>query len=232
MRYLINNLLYLIKIIPNYGYVRFALSIIFEFYYIFRLKNFDIFNFSKKNQYLFKSKQKYSTNNIPTPFYILFNVKNFFFKKKINNFFMIDLGCGSGRVLKYFNLYFKCRYLGLDFNKKLINKNIKENNLKNIKYIYFNLRAFKKLKYLIKSENKNNKKIVFFISDSFDAFLIKKILIYMKKNNFSLKLIMINQINLKIFSKYKKIYYKEFNNKFLRKKTKKKDIKNLTILNI
>ena len=230
MRYLINNLLYLIKIIPNYGYIRFVLSIIFEFYYIFRLKNFDIFNFSKKKQYLFKSNQKYSTNNIPTPFYILFNIKKFFFKKKINNFFMIDLGCGSGRVLKYFNLYFNCRYLGLDFNKKLINKNIKENSLKNIKYVYFNLRTFKKLKYLIKTENKNNKKIVFFISDSFDAFLIKKILIYMKKNNFSLKLIMINQINLKIFSKYKKIYYKEFNNKFLRKKTKKKDIKNLTIL--
>lgn len=143
---------------------------------------------------------------------------------------MIDLGCGSGRVLKYFNLYFNCRYLGLDFNKKLINKNIKENSLKNIKYVYFNLRTFKKLKYLIKTENKNNKKIVFFISDSFDAFLIKKILIYMKKNNFSLKLIMINQINLEIFSKYKKIYYKEFNNKFLRKKIKKKDIKNLTIL--
>lgn len=230
MRYLINNLLYLIKIIPNYGYIRFVLSIIFEFYYIFRLKNFDIFNFSKKKQYLFKSNQKYSTNNIPTPFYILFNIKKFFFKKKINNFFMIDLGCGSGRVLKYFNLYFNCRYLGLDFNKKLINKNIKENSLKNIKYVYFNLRTFKKLKYLIKTENKNNKKIVFFISDSFDAFLIKKILIYMKKNNFSLKLIMINQINLKIFSKYKKIYYKEFNNKFLRKKIKKKDIKNLTIL--
>lgn len=230
MRYLINNLLYLIKIIPNYGYIRFVLSIIFEFYYIFRLKNFDIFNFSKKKQYLFKSNQKYSTNNIPTPFYILFNIKNFFFKKKINNFFMIDLGCGSGRVLKYFNLYFNCRYLGLDFNKKLINKNIKENSLKNIKYVYFNLRTFKKLKYLIKTENKNNKKIVFFISDSFDAFLIKKILIYMKKNNFSLKLIMINQINLEIFSKYKKIYYKEFNNKFLRKKIKKKDIKNLTIL--
>lgn len=225
MRYLINNLLYLIKIIPNYGYIRYVLSIIFEFYYIFRLKNFDIFNFSKKKQYLFKSNQKYSTNNIPTPFYILFNIKNFFFKKKINNFFMIDLGCGSGRVLKYFNLYFNCRYLGLDFNKKLINKNIKENSLKNIKYVYFNLRTFKKLKYLIKTENKNNKKIVFFISDSFDAFLIKKILIYMKKNNFSLKLIMINQINLKIFSKYKKIYYKEFNNKFLRKKTKKRILK-------
>ena len=61
--------------------------------------------------------------------------------ENLNDFNIIDLGCGSGRLVKYFDKKFNIKFVGIDFNEKVIKKNLIRFNKKNYKnkfrYFYF-----------------------------------------------------------------------------------------------
>ena len=77
----------------------------FEFLYFFRGY--------KGNKFAF-SNNKWMTDNIPCPYYFLFKIKNTL--KKENFFNFLDLGCGSGRVINYFNKNFSNKnFIGIEY---------------------------------------------------------------------------------------------------------------------
>ena len=76
---------------------------------------------------------KKMSDNIPCPYYFLFKIKKILKKNEFNRF--LDLGCGSGRTINFFNKNFKNKeFIGIEFffdqynfSKKLFEskKNIK-----------------------------------------------------------------------------------------------------------
>jgi len=93
--------------------------IFFEFIYIFRGYKGNNFDFSRNLT---------MSDNIPCPYYFLLKVKKILKNNKFNTF--IDLGCGSGRVLNFFNKKFNNKnFIGVEYfydqysqSKKLFNK--------------------------------------------------------------------------------------------------------------
>ena len=57
--------------------------------------------------------------------------------QNFNDFNLIDLGCGSGRLIKYFDYNFNIKFLGIDFSKKIIEENKVKFNKDN--YRFYNL---------------------------------------------------------------------------------------------
>ena len=94
--------------------------IFFEFIYIFRGYKGNNFDFSRNLT---------MSDNIPCPYYFLLKIKKILKNNKFNTF--IDLGCGSGRVLNFFNKKFNNKnFIGVEYfydqysqSKKLFNKN-------------------------------------------------------------------------------------------------------------
>ena len=101
MLFLIKNFF---RIFRNYKLSSFLL-IFFEIFYFFRgFKGFK-FNFSIND---------HMTDNIPCPYYFLFKIKN----DLSNNSFekLIDLGCGSGRIIDFFNNnFYNKKFVGIEF---------------------------------------------------------------------------------------------------------------------
>ena len=189
-----------------YGFKVFFKSFLYEIYYSIKSNDFSFFNYEddiKIDIDEFESKKKYSVPNIPTPFYFLKIIKDYLVENRINNFNFIDLGCGKGRRLRFFDKEFKANWIGLDYNKKFIILN--KNNFKKKNY-YFNvldLNSSKKVNSLIfKKKELDLKKNIIFISNSISPESILKILpIFKKKLNFFL-FIMINQRDINLFRKY------------------------------
>ena len=78
----------------------------------FRLRNY------KGNKIDFTSNNEF-TDNIPCPYYFLVKIKNFIINKNIKSF--LDLGCGNGRVIYFFNKNFNIKYYGIEFFEKSYN---------------------------------------------------------------------------------------------------------------
>ena len=88
----------------------------------------------KGNQFDFSKNMK-MTANIPCPYYFLVKIKQRLKENNFNTF--VDFGCGSGRVIYFFNKSFKNKkFIGIDYFEDHCNtcKKIFENN-KNIKII-------------------------------------------------------------------------------------------------
>jgi hypothetical protein len=198
--------------IKNYGLQIFIKSVFYEFYYLLKFKDFKsiFFSANKVDSYLdTKFLKSYSTPNIPTPYYFLNIIKNFLKKKNLNNFILIDLGCGHGRVGHYFDSFFKINFLGIDIDPELVAANKILKNKKNFYFLNINLKRISSLNKIKKFIEK--KKIVFFISDSFDAYSIFKLIEFFNKD-YSFYLIMVNQKNMKYFYKFTNIFSIRFNN--------------------
>ena len=96
----LNNIM---KIVRNY---EFSIYKILYYELFFRLRGFkgNKINFATNNEF---------TENIPCPYYFLVKIKKFIKNKNIKSF--LDLGCGNGRVVYFFNKYFKIKYYGIEF---------------------------------------------------------------------------------------------------------------------
>ena len=104
MNLIIKNTL---RIIRDYN-ITLVKIFFFEFIYLVKdYKGFK-FNFSTNNT---------MTNNIPCPYYFLFRIKKHF---KKNNFQKLyDLGCGSGRIIDFFNRDFPNKeFVGIEYFSK------------------------------------------------------------------------------------------------------------------
>ena len=57
---------------------------------------------------------KKMSDNIPCPYYFLFKIKKILKKNEFNRF--LDLGCGSGRVINFFNKNFSSKkFIGIEY---------------------------------------------------------------------------------------------------------------------
>ena len=78
--------------------------IIFELFYILRGYKGNSFSVTKNIKI---------NNNIPCPYFLLHKINNFIKKRNIKSF--IDLGCGSGRSIYFFNKKYKIHYFGIEY---------------------------------------------------------------------------------------------------------------------
>ena len=100
---------FMFRSLPNYG--NFIIHIIFfEIFYLFLG--------CKQSSINVLSNDKYS-DNIPCPFFFLHKIKKKIINEKINS--LIDLGCGGGRALYFFNKYKKMNYYGIENNINIYN---------------------------------------------------------------------------------------------------------------
>ena len=173
------NLVLFIKNIKNYGLLIFLKIIFFEFLYTLKIFDFKSFKYEvfKNDDYeLTKNNKIYNTPYIPTPYYFLKIVKEFFIKKKIKKIILIDLGCGYSRSQKFFQSL-SAFFLGFDYNSKII-LNLQSQKIKNSRFYNVNLRNKNASKFLISKilKYKKNNQIVIFFSDAFVLYLLKKII--------------------------------------------------------
>jgi len=142
------------------------------------------------------------TDNIPCQYYFLHKIVNFLKKNDIK--ILLDLGCGGGRSIYFFNKKLKINYYGIEYQKHIfegcklfLNKfgNIKIYNYDFMSYKFLDLNAdcffindplkkkddFNRLIENIISKNEKNKKTIYFI------------------------LIDVNENKRQIFNKYKNI---------------------------
>lgn len=94
----------LIRIIKNYKFSIFT-TMFFELVYLFKGYKGNRFNFSNNDL---------MADNLPCPYYFLFKIKKALKNQNFYNF--LDLGCGSGRVIYFFNKNFPDKNLtGIEY---------------------------------------------------------------------------------------------------------------------
>ena len=102
------TIIYLIIInIKNYGWLETFKIIIFEICIIFLKKiklNTLFYLEGKKQNYNSKFKFKvFDSPYLPCPYYFLYIINNIINKEiGLNKYNLIDFGCGSGRIIKFF----------------------------------------------------------------------------------------------------------------------------------
>ena len=208
------NIFLLIKNVNNYGFLIFFKIIFYELINIIIFRDFRSLKYEQKSSdsyYLTKDKKKYNTPYIPTPYYFLNLIKKYFKKIKIDKFIFLDLGCGYSRTQYFFSRGFDSLFIGYDYNANIINF-LKKKKLNKANFYSSNLRKKNTIRSLISniSKYKKNRKLIVFFSDSFDFYLLNKILIEIsRKYSFYCVLINIKKKNfLKI--RYKTLFYQNF----------------------
>lgn len=208
-----------LKNINRYGLLLIIKSFFYEIYYSIKFKDFTFFSYDDNDYHNSgykesKTKDDYSAPDIPTPFYFLELISDYIKNENLNDFNIIDLGCGSGRLVKYFDKKFNIKFVGIDFNEKVIKKNLIRFNKKNYKFFNLDLKKINKINDLdIIDENfLNNRKNILFISDSIDASSIIKLIPILKIKFKVFLFIMVNQKDIKAFDNYtckKTIFFKD-----------------------
>ena len=210
------NFLLLLKNVNNYGIFETLKIIFYEIFYIIKFKDFSSLAYDEKESDTYEQAIKrntYDTPYIPTPFYFLKILCLFFKNKKIDDFLILDLGCGYSRVQYFFSIFFKIIFFGVDINQKII-QTLKSKKINNTIFLNLNLREEKNIDLLLKKTKKikNKKELIVFFSDSFDPHLLKKILKRLS-NKLEFYCILINVKNtLYLSKKYKTLFDKEFKN--------------------
>jgi len=208
------NFFLILKNIKNYGFITVLKSCFIELFYLIKFKDFKsyIYDDSFTSTYeQTKYEKSYNTQHTPTPYFFLKIGADFIVKEKIDDFVILDLGCGYGRVGDFFSAKFRCIFYGIEINKNVIDYlKIKRNN--NINYNLYNLDLKNKLKRekIFKKIASHKKKIIIFISDPFDIYTIIEILAFFEKLDHLILGVNINQLE-KLFKDYKKVYIKTFN---------------------
>ena len=182
-KYFYNFYLILINI-RNYGLLTILKAFFVELFYLFRIKDYksyihdDEITSSYKDT---KEKKNYNTQHTATPYYFLTFVEKFIKNEKINDFILVDLGCGYGRVGKYFVNKFDCLFYGLEINFNLLKDLILDKRYDDkFKVEHINLKDKILREKIFKEIISHNKKIVLFISDPFDIKTIIEIIDYFK----------------------------------------------------
>jgi SAM-dependent methyltransferase len=86
---------------------KFSLVTLVFFEFLYFVKGY------KGNRFDF-SNNKWMSDNIPCPYYFLFKMKKTLKRENFLNF--IDLGCGSGRVINFFNKNFpNKKFIGIEY---------------------------------------------------------------------------------------------------------------------
>ena len=107
-----------LRIFKSYKFFLFQI-IFFEIIYSLRGYKGNSFNFSD-NQIM--------ADNIPCPYYFLYKIKKTLKQYKFDKF--IDLGCGSGRVIDYFDKNFsEKKFVGIEYFLKQYEDCIKSFNI-------------------------------------------------------------------------------------------------------
>ena len=171
----------------------------FEIYYL--LKGY------KRNSAKHLNNDRF-TDNIPCPYFFLHKLKFFFLNTEIKSF--VDLGCGDGRSIFFFNKQLKINFYGIEYDP-FVYANCKKlfDNHENIQIVNGDIMSFKFLEY-------NND--CFFIGDplkkksDFDM-LIKKIIENNIKNKIYFILVNIDENKREVFGKYKLLDSFRRNNK-------------------
>ena len=208
-----------LKNINRYGFFVILKSMIYEIFYSIKFNDYSFFKYDSADNIGrtyddSKTIDSYTTPNIPTPYFFLHLIKNFLIDQKIDSFNFIDLGCGSGRLAKYFDSKFDIRFTGVDINKKFIEENIKNFKRGNITFHTLDLKNINEVKDLdiIDKNFLKYKKNIIFISDSIDAKSILKIIPFLTNKFNEFLFIMVNQKNNDLFNKYiciKRIFFKD-----------------------
>ena len=118
----------LFSIIKNYKFYLITV-VFFELLYLIKGFKGNRFNFSNND---------FMADNLPCPYYFLFKIKKILKNTNFSNF--LDLGCGSGRVIDFFNKNFPNKNLiGIEYfsDQYKYCENIFQNK-KNIKIVQAN----------------------------------------------------------------------------------------------
>ena len=127
----------LIRIIKSYKFSIFKI-IFFELLYLFKGYKGNRFNFSNNDL---------MTDNLPCPYYFLFKIKKALKNRQFYNF--LDLGCGSGRVIDFFNKNFPNKNLtGIEYFNTQFEHCIKIFQGKKIQNFERNDRFFRESEYI------------------------------------------------------------------------------------
>ena len=125
------------------------------------------------------------TDNIPCPYFFLHKLKKFFLNINIKSF--MDLGCGDGRSIFFFNNQLKINYYGIEYNtliyvsckksfEKYDNVQIINDNIMSFKFLEFDSDCFfiadplkkkhdfeKLIQKILEKNMKNGKRVYFII---------------------------------------------------------------------
>ena len=135
------NIINIITIVKKYKFS--ILKIVFyEIFFILRGFKGNKVDFAYSNDF---------NPNIPCPYYFLVKIKKFLINTNIKSF--LDLGCGNGRVIYFFNNFLKIKYFGIEFIEKPYNsckllfaKNqniqIKNDDFRNLKFLINDIDCF------------------------------------------------------------------------------------------
>ena len=207
------------KNINRYGIIIILKSSLYELFYSIIYKDFSFFKYDKAdNEKVSYTDSKilndYTAPNIPTPYYFLHLIKTKFCKENITSFNFFDLGCGSGRLVKYLDKNFDINFIGIDNSKYIIDTNTTKFNKSNYKFYLLDLKKIRNILDLNIIENSflNKKKNVIFISDSVDALTIANFLPIFKEKLGDYIFVMVNQKELGLFDKFNcfgKIFFKD-----------------------
>ena len=127
----------ILRILKSY---RFSLIKIIFFELIYLIKGY------KGNNITF-SKNNLMTNNIPCPYYFLHKIEKIISNKDFRIF--LDLGCGSGRVINFFNKkLLSKKFIGIEyFNEQFLHCEKSFEKHENIKLIQEDFTKFDFLQY-------------------------------------------------------------------------------------
>tara|TARA_B100000767_G_scaffold150435_1_gene141645 strand:+ start:134 stop:814 length:681 start_codon:yes stop_codon:yes gene_type:complete len=208
------NFYLIIRNINNYGLFTIIKAFIVELFYLLKIRDFNSYIHDDEATSSYedtKDNKEYNTQHTPTPYYFLTFVKKFIQKNNIDNFVLVDLGCGYGRVGKYFMHQFNCIFYGLEINPKFLTNLIiekKDDNNFNLQVV--NLKDKNLREKIFNEIIAHNKKIILFISDPFDIKTILEIMKYFQNTSHYIVAINIKDYR-ELLTAYNKLDIKVFN---------------------
>ena len=210
-KYFFNFYLILINI-KKYGLREISKALLLEIFYLIKIRDFkswihdDKFTDSYEDT---KNDNDYNAQHTPTPYYFLNFAAKFLKQNQIDDFILCDFGCGFGRVGKFFMNKFECLFYGMEISKEMID-DLKRENRNKFNLFTINLKNKDEREKIFDQIKNHKKKIILFISDSFDIRTIDEIINYFIETDHNIIGVNIKD-SKKLLQNYKIINSKEFN---------------------
>ena len=210
-KYFFNFYLILINI-KKYGFLEIAKALFIEIFYLIKIRDFKSWIHDDKFTDTYedtKNDNDYNAQHTPTPYYFLNFAAKFLKQNQIDDFVLCDFGCGFGRVGKFFMMNFQCLFYGMEISKEMI-EDLKKENRNKFNLFAINLKNKIEREKIFDQIKSHKKKIILFISDSFDIRTIDEIINYFMETDHNIIGINIKD-SKKLLQNYKIINSKEFN---------------------